>query len=357
MPNFDMGGLPVNVDDRAAPAGPSACIACHAAQPDLFEHPNAELCPECRERFIRFPFPKWLLAVLAAIVAVSAACYALSSQSLADFIELARADRYFGERHYILAERAYESLAGKYPGSDDIRVKTLGAAMASGDFSCAAMILNDNYVGKNLPDDLYKKLNGYAETLEKYGRAYDKVEAALTGIEDEGAMLTRLHSLLDSSDTDPVVMLQMAALNESLGNHGEALRLMNEAISAGDRYLPAYSALAGILRRSGDLEGAEAACEKALEINLDDVEAHRQLAVVHMLRQEWDAAVKEAETAYALDRSGTYVREALATACHMAGDSARRDAVLAEMRQFGEDTGNVEDFLAGRITLEDIYMN
>ncbi len=76
------------------------------------------------------------------------------------------------------------------------------------------------------------------------------------------------------------------------GQHGEAIRVLTEALEHGTRRATLYYRLGNTYVDKGDLERAERAYERALELDPEHVNARHNLAIVYKRQKRVDLFVK-----------------------------------------------------------------
>ncbi len=128
----------------------------------------------------------------------------------------------------------------------------------------------------------------------------------------------------------PDWMLARIHLRE--GDRQEAREALERLLALNENHLEGARALAGLLREGGDLEGADRALVRAVEIHPFDPEVHRERAGVNEARGAWDGVVSARRAILALapvDRAEAHYE--LARALAETGDAAeaRRQVLRA----------------------------
>ena len=149
---------------------------------------------------------------------------------------------------------------------------------------------------------------------------------------DWGAAAAELGKALASNPRDPVALYWSGWLAFGLGRHDEAARLVDSSLSLDPLNPDAYQNRAVIRYLTGDLDGAELAYRKSLEISPAFTENRLYVGEMLLLRGQREAALAEILTATPPDGRDI----GLAMVYHALGRKAASDAALARLtREYG----------------------
>jgi TolB-like protein/class 3 adenylate cyclase/Tfp pilus assembly protein PilF len=124
-----------------------------------------------------------------------------------------------------------------------------------------------------------------------------------------------------------------AQLANCLGRADEAIRMLRRAATFDPLSAPVQRSLASACVVSGDLDGAEAAARKGIELNPKGDLTHAWLAVVRHLQGRLDEALEE----FRKEPSPIFRLQGLAIIHHARGESAASDAALQELTAIGSE--------------------
>ncbi|MEW5725489.1 MAG: tetratricopeptide repeat protein [Thermodesulfobacteriota bacterium] len=167
-------------------------------------------------------------------------------------------------------------------------------------------------------------------------QAYKSGEYQQAALELEAALTKEL----DRYDPETVYAVLGNAYLE-LGDLEKAEAAQKKALEIKPDFHVAWTNLGVIHRRSGDLNQAEQCYLKALEIKPDYAEAHSSLGVIHILRQEPLQAVEALEKAVRLDPQLATAQANLALAYAMTGRYDEADRALKQAVVLGYKNAEV----------------
>lgn len=354
---------PQEASSEADEADSPYCLNCHINLKDTTENPNSVLCGECREHYIRYPLPRWLLAVLIIIIFAMAAGVLKMPVVLCNFKLYQQAEAAYDQKRFNTAAASYALLQEQYPKGQTIHEKMFLALVKAQRMEEAALVFNTYLDGKNGQEDTVDEINSYLELLNGYYLTLDKIQAATGGeiiSEDLPSSYAKLESLLNDAEClRPVILYCLAQINFQQGKTGEAVNQIKEAYAAESRLTFIYSLLGNMQRRLKNYDAARAVYQELLQKNQDDVEAYRGMGVISLLQGDLTAGLTSIEHAYTIDPHGLYVADAQVVALYANG---RRDEAQALYDQIKTSEGYevdpvLESYLAGKATLENLYLD
>ena len=120
--------LPPPDDVQAAPV----CASC--GSPDVLHNYPTKLCPECRERFIKFPVPKWLWLFAGAIGLIVLFSLFTLPKNIATGVALEKGKKAEQDHRYMTAQKEFEKVVQKVPGYMEGNAHLMIAAFYNNDF-------------------------------------------------------------------------------------------------------------------------------------------------------------------------------------------------------------------------------
>ncbi len=172
------------------------------------------------------------------------------------------ADVYISQGHFVQAIDLLTGMLEEGITGDLMRAKLAISYAMVGDFGSAQMALAG--FERPVPLALLVQLGQLAVAREKWGEAREWCESA---------------HRIDPTQPKVTLMLGIIALNE--GRLIEAREYLQDAVAADLGSLEAWSSLAMVFARMGDLEGAIMAWERAHKINPDFLEVTFNLGIAH----------------------------------------------------------------------------
>jgi TolB-like protein len=136
-----------------------------------------------------------------------------------------------------------------------------------------------------------------------------------------------------SHSRNPLALAWAAGVASALGHRDQAMRLNDASLSTDPLSPDGWSGRADLLSKIGDIEGAEIAYRKCLEISPTWTEIHLYIGQMLLLRGRFEAAL--AETQLATPYDGRDIN--LAMIYHALGRKSASDVALARlMREYGD---------------------
>src|SRR5436305_11145102 len=89
------------------------CVACGNSQ-TLEEHPT-RLCADCRQKFINYPFPKWIWLFGGGVLVIVIISLFTLPRNLAIGIALEKGKKAAHDHNYVTAEREFKKVVAKVP--------------------------------------------------------------------------------------------------------------------------------------------------------------------------------------------------------------------------------------------------
>jgi tetratricopeptide (TPR) repeat protein len=346
-----------NAQDARADDG--LCLLCGLEPVDRQENPDSEICLACRRKHLRYPFPKWLIAVVVALICVLVFAYSTFGESLSDYRSLKAANAGYDSKNFLTAKREYLKLLDRHANSLYIGVKFVESCMASGDYDSAYNAIERYFVGKDVDQYTYDKISEAQKTIDSMSIASEKMTAAIGNETDNAKIVEKLKALVGKNDDgaqDSMILAYAAVYQMEMEDIKTARATMETAYSTWPKNAWILEYLATLRRRDDDRPGAMEAVEKGIAANNECVWAYRQRAALGMLDGKYASALEDARRAYGIDKEYLWVAETLAIACHFNGLTDERDAVMGQIvPNPNTDIPSLEALFDGTITLEEYY--
>src|SRR5262245_25927138 len=96
------------------PPQAEGCVNC--GNPAILNQYPTKLCSECREKFIKYPIPKWIWAFAGGIALVVLIALFNLPHALGTGIAFAKGKKAEKDHRYLLAQQEFEKVVQKEPG-------------------------------------------------------------------------------------------------------------------------------------------------------------------------------------------------------------------------------------------------
>lgn len=342
------------------------CCKCQRKRVDRSENRNSILCHECREEQIRYPFPKKMMPAVALVLVLMALAMVRTPKVLQCYKSYTEAEKQAEAGDIYPALLGLQSVLDEYPDSVPVADRMTSFAMWHGYYDVAAYVMNEYLEGQSVDDATYAKLDGFANKLNRYYNAIDRVSTLFEGIsadmsEEEQAeeletVRTELLDMTQDEEYDKaLVYYYLGAITE---DQNQALTYLQASVDADYRLAAAQVALGTNLRRRGDLAGARKAYNTVLAQDRNDTGALRAMGILKMLEGDKEAGLSDVRMAFELNPEEAYVRETMIIALMEAGNT---EEAVQTKRQFEEEgiefDGEFENYLSGAVNLYDYYVS
>lgn len=343
------------------------CQKCHARPIDRTENQHAILCHECREAQIRYPFPKKMIPVGLAVIAMIVVAMMRTPQVLEYYQLYTQSKEQAAQGDIYPALLALQTVLDEYPDSVPVATRMTELAMDHGYYDAASYVISEYLEGKSVNDTTYAKLNAYSKKLNGYYNTYVRItelSAELgwgpygTSLNAEtvmGQMKQAILKLTEDIQYDKALLYYYVAMFSE--DQDEALEYLKQSVAIDARLSMASVAMGTNLRRRGDLAGAKACYESVLLRDRSDAGALRGLGIINLLEGNAEQGLLEIRQAFEHNPEEPYVRETLVIALGECGkmDEARQwmEAFDAEGMVFEED---FLEYIGGGVSLYDYYV-
>lgn len=341
------------------------CKKCHNHMIDRSENDKSCLCRECREEYIKLKIPKWIYAVMAAIVICMIVAFTNFPTMIKDYAKYANANRKAENGYVITALNDLVEVVEKYPGSKKMAMRLTDIGMRYQYYDYAAYAIDNNLAGREVSDAEYDRLDGYIRLLDKYYATYDLADAlgadfetATTEDEYYAVMdeyYNGLEAELDNNTYDrALIYYYMSYATDDLEKREECLK---NCLEESEFYFDAAAQLATHYRRMGDFEQAEEILEREYSINKEDWSLLRSYATLKMAQNQPEKGLEFAKEAYNQYPEGDYVIDTYIIALAANGQMEEAQEIKTTWEEQGyvfED--DLEQFLAGKMTLQEYYV-
>ena len=140
-------------------------------------------------------------------------------------------------------------------------------------------------------------------------------------------------------------------------DHDKVIELCNQMRERNVEDAGSYATEASVYRLQKQYDKALSTAEKGIALDDTSSEPYRQKAIVYLLQGDKKGAVENARSAF--DLSLNYATSYTLAVCYLAnGDQDGYNEVMSTLESYGVEMGQkVLDYKAGKLTIEDIFLN
>lgn len=193
-------------------------------------------------------------------------------------------------------------------------IKLVNAAIAAQDFVSALKYVKILTASEPENEDYLVNLTNIYKVLGNYSKALDSV-----------------YALMDLAPKSVKYKELAAELCTLIGEYDKAKKIYLLIMRKSKPSAELYYKLAYLYEITGDSDSAEKLLGKAIKLNPDYTEAHKDLAVIFMKRRIFDAAKAEIETAYACDPQNPAVIYEYGNYFQMIADRKKADEMYSKI--------------------------
>lgn len=209
-------------------------------------------------------------------------------------------------------------------------------------------------------DELIEKIEGLKEN-ESYDKAileyYKYMLAAMTE-QESSVRIQFLESVQKENESYSWIYLPaMATEYLEAKNYDKVVELCDQMRAQNVEDASAYGTEASVYRLQKEYDKAISTAEKGIALDDTSSEPYRQKAIVELLQGDKKAALANAQTAF--DLSLNYATSYTLAVCYLAnGNQDGYEEVISTLEYYGVEMGQkVLDYKAGKLTVEDIFLN
>ncbi len=319
---------------------PKTCIGCKTA-PAMEGYPNP-LCHECREKYIKYPVPKWIYAFAGGILLVML----FSMTRVPVYYRLAsdygKAKKAIEARNFMTAEKYLKKVLETVPGYEEAKAYRLIAA-------CYNL---QTELAKSLYSDLqYKKLDidgsvriKTEQAIEFLGDLYEfdttfpkKLSVAL---KDSAAGLMNLYAQIDTTHEEYLAVSELLIADKlyEMDRIVDCDTILTRLYRRRPDFYGGYGLLSAVNRRLGNFDEAIANCNMLLQVNNEDVGTIALKARIELARKNLKKAAEYISVAEAIDPRNHYLLEARTLLAYFKGDMPKSRQLLAELNKLEPDS-------------------
>lgn len=313
-------------------------IVCKNCQsPNVEDGYTIPLCKACREKYYKKSLPAWVIGLLCICAALAIFSLIQFPKSLGAGIAYEKGTRFAEAHKYISAAREFEKVKVAYPDSTIALCELFIAQFYNSDIYNAENTLGI-ISGRELKnEEVLNEVNTAVASLDTCYYLSKETEAIVK--KNDAKTLSEIATIiLDYGKTHKLNGYEKYLL----GNHyfeenkfTECNNLLSQVIKEYPQYSDAYLLLAAAARETGNYDKGIAYCQKALEINRENVYAIGALSRLQIKKHLDKEGLETALSAYQLNRQDPYVLSTLAIAYHFNNMMNERDKIVAEYKKAG----------------------
>lgn len=341
------------------------CRKCQVRQIDRTENKNSILCRECREQQIHYPFPKKMIPVGLAVLAMIVVAMARTPKVLEYYKMYSQSEAQAVTGDIYPALLALQTVLDEYPDSVPVAERMTQLAMEHGYYDAAAYVMNEYLEGKSVNDSTYARLTAYSRKLNCFYNTYERVEELYSGLGVDVSpanvdtalqpLKQELLAMMGDTEYDRALLYYYLAMFSQ--DQDEALGYLEQSVTIDSKFSASSVAMGTNLRRRGDFEAARERYDAVLANDRNDSGALRGLGILNLLEGNREQGLMEIQQAFDTNPEEAYVRETLIIALRECGKleevNQRMDEFEAEGVTFDKD---FLAFMEGGVSLYDYYV-
>lgn len=257
-------------NDQETVEGPpqpvNGCVNC--GNPAVLKEYPTKLCSECREKFIRFPVPKWLWAFAGALGLLLVFSLFSLPENIAAGIALEKGKKAEKRHLYVTAQREFKKVIEKEPSYVEAQSHLMKAAFYNLDFGTFGMALKslekkdieDRELFSEL-DQLVVKSGNYfpKDSLQQLTNRYDSLKTDLP----DNVLL----AYIIEHDTDVYAKFMYTSRLYDKKNYAVCDSISYKILETDPSFIPTLSLLTSSERETGNYPASVKYCERLLDIN------------------------------------------------------------------------------------------
>lgn len=335
--------------ETAAPAT-TLCAGCETPLGE--PAPRTPFCPDCREKFIRFPIPLWIKAFGVGILVLLAFCLYRFPEHLQTGVHFKRGKAAAESHNYHTAQQEFGLTVERAPGFLEAQCRLLLAAFHNDDFTTAATMAT-RLEGKNIEDnDLYNEITGALNTMSRYipSDSFNLFTEHM-GLPADSIPAEAYTSYIQQHPGDDYAVLRLASAHLNADNNTAADSMTNTLLEKDPAFRPALAIKITAKRELLQFDSAHYFVAKLLAENHEDQYAINLKARILLKQKKDKEALALAKQGYSLNESDGYSAVTLAMAYHFNGDAKHREALLQKAESDSSNARYVtlaRDYISGR---------
>lgn len=303
------------------------CAGC--GSPAIEKGYPTKLCAECREKYIRFPVPKWLWAFAAGIGVVLLFSLSTISRNISTGIAYEKGKKAEKLHRYVTAQREFEKVVAKQPDYVEGQGHLAKAAFYNLDLATFGKaintIANKTIQDENLVSTLEKLVteagNYYArDTLQKLIDRYDSLKVILPA--------NVLTGYLHNHDNDVYAKLMYASQLYDKKDYASFDSISLKILDADSDFVPCLRLLTTSQRENGNFDASIGYCNRLLNINREYTFAIASKARTLLKQKKDKDALSLALQAHEINKDDGYATATLALAYHFNGNISKREEII-----------------------------
>lgn len=353
----------VQLDNMHEPNSDLYCQACMQNLKDTNKNPESILCASCREHLIRYPYPKWLFAVVGAVLIICLVAFIRVPSLVRDYKMYRTAESAYKSREYNTAANEYLSISTSYSSSMRIHEKLFLTLVKAQRFGEASDVFDKHLANKKANGDTYNEIKDDVTLLDGYFTTYVKIQDAIkddTNLKEPSKLYQKVETFTEDKTCDQsIVLYYLAQLNLSMKQYDQAVQQYKKAYAAQPMYTFIASEIGIAQRHMKQYDEAIKTYNEAFIKDSDDPAALRGIGVVYLLKGDYEKALEYTKKAYDLNPNGMYIAESYATALYAnkkIDEAKELYNTLKSNKDYVVDQ-DYERFLNGEITLDKLYLD
>jgi tetratricopeptide (TPR) repeat protein len=334
------------IETAAAPV----CAGCNA--PLAEPVPRNPICPDCRQRFIRYPIPHWIKGFGAGVLLLMIFCLYQLPANLKTGIHYKRGLMAAGSRNYRTAQKEFQQAVLREPGFLEAQCRLLVAAYYNHDYITLGNVAVQ-LEGKNVEDAaLYHEVSRVMNLANQYFPSDSFMHfTEQLALPEDSIPINAYTQYLAQHPEDTYASLYLTQRLMSVENYAAADSLLNKRLELQPALRMHQVYKVQVKRDLQQFDSAYFYAEKLLAMNEQDVFALSSKARILLQQKKDSEALEVAKQAHELDGHDGHAAATLVLAYHYNHDTHKRDALLKKAESdttIAEYIGIAKDIISGK---------
>jgi len=316
--------------DNTAPKKKQTCIECD--NPIIVKgYPNP-LCEACREKFIKYPIPKWIKLFAAGIVVLLLFSLSKLPKNILTAMHLEKGKTAIAEKKYITAQLELEKADASLPGNQETESYLLLAAYHNQDLATLFKMF-ESLKSKTFEDqELFSKVESKIDQAQYFFP--DDNFNALVNKNDSNYNNIPIDSLKAFTVKYPdniYALYYYAGILSNKEDYPNCDSVLRQILDLNASFSPALELMSSVKRQENQFDSSINYCNKILDINKESAFAIASKART-FLKQKKDAeALKLALESVSLDANNPYSTGSLLLAYHFNNKQNEKQSLLKKI--------------------------
>lgn len=308
----------------------TGCVNC--SNPEIVAGYPTSLCHDCREKFIKYPIPKWIKLFAAAIVVILLFSLVTLPKNISLGMGMERGKIAEKEKKYVTAERDFKEVLEDIPDNIEAQGHLLISSFYNQNFKTLVETLNKLKEKKIEDQDLFKQMDnvvlkaGEYFSNDSFRTLEQKYAAQSINIPDS---VYESYLQKNPGDINANFLFASQLLTEKRYEYCDSILRID--LNKDKEYFPALMLMASLKRETGEYDQSLSYCNKILDINNESILGMSTKARTFLKQKKDKEALELAGKSYKMD-ANSYTMATLIMAFHFNNKIKERDDLVKKSK-------------------------